>query len=80
MLQQRRHIHILCLSPEELPPFKMRYFCLEMPSDGTQGQKLQIPAPYTHQKIFNPKKAVKKKHSSDCNVMYHPKPPTVGSV
>lgn len=31
-----------------------------MPSDGTQGQKLQIPAPYTHQKIFSLKKLLKR--------------------
>lgn len=80
MLQQGRHVHILCLSPEELPSIKMRYFCLEVLSDGTQGQELQIPAPYTHQKTFSPQKAVKKKHSSDCSVMYHPKCPRVGSV
>lgn len=75
MLQQRRHIHIPCLSPEELPSIKMRYFCLEMLSDSVQGQKLQIPTPYTRQKTFSPQKAVKKKHSGDCDVTYNPKIP-----
>lgn len=72
------HIHILCLSPEQLPPIAMGQLCLELLSEQRQGKNswVKLP-PRTREPSPLPKGT---QHWLHRNVVVMVPNPTVGSI